>query len=86
MAKLRIRQENVELDLTAMIDVIFLLIIFFILAGRITSEIRSNEITVPPARTAQEMETPPNWQHRVIEVYGDTSGPAVIPSSDLIEF
>lgn len=65
--------SEAELDLTPMIDVIFLLIIFFILAGRITSEVRSNEITVPPARTAEEMQTPQDWRHAVIEVFGDTT-------------
>jgi biopolymer transport protein ExbD len=69
----RLSQGDIEVDLTAMIDVIFLLIIFFILAGRITSEMRSNEITVPPARTAEEMDRPPNWRHAVIEVFGNTT-------------
>ena len=83
--KIRMTHGDIKIDLTAMIDVIFLLIIFFILAGRITSEMRSNEITVPPARTAQEMERPPNWRHAVVEVYGNTTragggGPPVIPS------
>ena len=71
--KPKMTQGDIKIDLTAMIDVIFLLIIFFILAGRITSEMRSNEITVPPARTAQEMERPPNWRHAVVEVYGNTT-------------
>lgn len=71
--KTRLTQAEAELDLTPMIDVIFLLIIFFILAGRITSEMRSNQITVPPARTAEEMATPPNWRHAVIEVFGTTT-------------
>ena len=71
--KRKLSQADVELDLTPMIDVIVLLIIFFILAGRITSEIRANEITVPPTRTAEEMDVPPDWGHVVIEVYGTTT-------------
>ncbi|TVR44800.1 MAG: hypothetical protein EA402_06080 [Planctomycetota bacterium] len=69
----KLSQADSEIDLTPMIDVIFLLIIFFILAGRITSEMRSNQITVPPARTAEEMQTPPDWRHAVIEVFGSTT-------------
>lgn len=71
--KIRMTHGDIEIDLTAMIDVIFLLIVFFILAGRITSEMRSNKITVPPARTAEEMQRPPNWRHAVVEVFGSTT-------------
>lgn len=83
----RLSQADSEIDLTPMIDVIFLLIIFFILAGRITSEMRSNQITVPPARTAEEMNTPPDWRHAVIEVFGSTtrgaSGTASVPRNTI---
>lgn len=78
------QQADAELDLTPMIDVIFLLIIFFILAGRITSEMRSNKITVPPTRTAEEMVTPQGWRHAVIEVFGTTTRAAVGDPSNTI--
>lgn len=69
----KLQQAGTDLDLTPMIDIIFLLIIFFLLAGRITSEIRANWITVPPTRTAEEMDVPPDWGHLVIEVSGTTT-------------
>ena len=46
--KKKLAQPDIKLDLTPMIDVIFLLIIFFILAGKITAEISNENITVPP--------------------------------------
>jgi hypothetical protein len=70
--KRKMSQPDVELDLTPMIDVIFLLIIFFILAGRITAEISNANITVPPTKTAEKWEKPDEWGHVKIEVWGST--------------
>ena len=73
MAKRRkMSQADIDLDLTPMIDVIFLLIIFFILAGRITAEISNTKITVPPTKTAEKWEKPPTWEHVKVEVWGNT--------------
>jgi biopolymer transport protein ExbD len=71
-AKVRVKQERDEVDMTAMIDLIFLLIIFFILAGKITSDLKSELITVPPTFTAETIEIPDEWGHIVIDVFGTT--------------
>ncbi|MFW5828681.1 MAG: biopolymer transporter ExbD [Planctomycetota bacterium] len=67
-----IRQERDDMDMTPMIDMIFLLIIFFILAGKITSDLRSEQITVPPTFTAEKIEIEDDWGHMVIDVFGQT--------------
>ncbi|MFW5828690.1 MAG: hypothetical protein ACOCXA_00370, partial [Planctomycetota bacterium] len=53
-----------------MIDIIFLLIIFFILAGKITSDMKSELITVPPTTTAEKIDIPDDWGHLVIDIFG----------------
>ena len=75
MAKRKLAQPDIKLDLTPMIDVIFLLIIFFILAGKITAEISNENITVPPTKTAEEIDVPPDWVPVKIEVWGNTQDP-----------
>lgn len=70
--KRKLSQPDTDMDLTPMIDVIFLLIIFFILAGRITAEISNENITVPPTKTAEEWDKPDEWGHMKIEVWGST--------------
>ena len=72
MGKTKLEQPNDEVDLTPMIDMIFLLIIFFILAGKITSDLRSEQITVPPTKTAQKIEIPDDWRHVIVDVFGTT--------------
>ncbi len=72
MAKKKIEQAKDEIDLTPMIDMIFLIIIFFILAGKITSDLRPEKITVPPTKTALKTELPPGWSKVVINVAGTT--------------
>ncbi len=77
MAKKRkVQQGDVELNLTPLIDVIFLLIIFFILAGRITSELRAEKITVPPSYTAEETPVDNEWMRVIIELEGETQSNA----------
>jgi biopolymer transport protein ExbD len=66
------KQPDIELDLTPMIDVIFLLIIFFILAGKITSDISNTEITVPPTKTGEPREPLEGWKIVKVETWGDT--------------
>lgn len=68
--KKKVSQPDNDLDLTPMIDVIFLLIIFFILAGRITSEMKLDTITVAPTKTATKIEIPEHYGHVVVEILG----------------
>lgn len=42
-----------ELDLVPLIDVCFLILLFFILCGRLSIQERSEQVTVPPTRTAR---------------------------------
>src|SRR3954467_13684697 len=42
-----------EIDLVPLIDCVFLLLLFFLLCGRMTLDQRSEQITVPPAKTAR---------------------------------
>ena len=70
--KKKMEQGKDEIDLTPMIDMIFLIIIFFILAGKITSDLRPEKITVPPTKTALKTELPPGWQKIVINIAGST--------------
>ena len=56
-----------------MIDCIFLLLLFFMLCGRITMDQRTTQITVPPTKTAQKMKEPQGWTRIVINVFGTTS-------------
>jgi len=69
MAKAPVMQDNDELDLTPMNDLVFLLIIFFILAGKITNQSRTEQITVPPTTTATRIENP---KRIIINVFGTT--------------
>ena len=70
--KAKTKQPDIELDLTPMIDVIFLLIIFFILAGKITSDISNTDITVPPTKTGEEREPLEGWKIVKVECWGET--------------
>ncbi len=64
---------DAELDLVPMIDCIFLLLLFFMLCGRITMDQRTTDITVPPTKTAKKLDTPQGWTRIVINVFGTTS-------------
>ncbi len=48
-----------ELDLVPLIDVVFLILLFFIFCGRLSSDQRPSQVTVPPGRTAQAVRTTP---------------------------
>jgi biopolymer transport protein ExbD len=65
---------DADVDLVPMIDCIFLLLLFFMLCGRITIDQRVEQITVPPTKTATKPEIPAGWEHYVINVYGSTQG------------
>jgi len=70
MGKPKIESTQDEIDMTPMIDLVFLLIIFFILAGKISSEQRTQQITVPPTKTATRLKTID--ERIVINVFGTT--------------
>jgi biopolymer transport protein ExbD len=63
---------DAEVDLVPMIDCIFLLLLFFMLCGRITIDQRTEQITVPPTKTATKPDIPSGWEHPVINVFGNT--------------
>lgn len=66
-------QADAEVDLVPLIDCVFLLLLFFMLCGRIAMDQRAEQITVPPTKTSAP---PPklahNWQHFIINVFGST--------------
>lgn len=61
-----------ELDLVPLIDVCFLILLFFILCGRLTLDQRTEQITVPPTKTAQKLAEIGGWERVVVNVYGST--------------
>jgi biopolymer transport protein ExbD len=67
-----LEHADAEVDLVPMIDCIFLLLLFFMLCGRITMDQRVEQISVPPTKTAQEVKTPNGWERIVVNVYGST--------------
>lgn len=71
--RLRLPQAELEVDLVPMIDCIFLLLLFFMLCGRISMDKRGEMITVPPAKTAINIIRPENWRYMTVSVFGDTS-------------
>ncbi|MBA3698252.1 MAG: biopolymer transporter ExbD [Planctomycetes bacterium] len=72
-ARLKIPIDDIEIDLVPMIDVVFLLLLFFMLCGHITLETRVEQITVPPTKTGQKLDTQENWERIVVNVYGSTA-------------
>ena len=71
MGKPKLEVTSTEIDMTPMIDMVFLLIIFFILAGKISSEQRTQQITVPPTKTAIKLKA--DTDRIVINVFGSTT-------------
>lgn len=61
-----------DVDLNPLIDVITMLIIFFILGGKMSSDIRTEAITVPPTKTAQAFKSEVGWERLVVNVFGNT--------------
>jgi len=57
-----------DLDLIPLIDVVFLILLFFILCGRLTIQERTEQISVPPARTASVQSHP---DHVLLNIRGD---------------
>jgi biopolymer transport protein ExbD len=63
-------QGDHEVDLVPLIDCVFLLLLFFLLCGHLSVAERAEQITVPPARTAQEIIPPDQWRHEVLNLGG----------------
>lgn len=60
-------EQAEDLDLTPLIDVISILLIFFIIAGKLHSDNRE-QITIPPTLTASSIVANPQKQHLVLTV------------------
>ena len=69
-----VAHADAEVDLVPMIDCIFLLLLFFMLCGRIAMDQRQEQITVPPTRTAKKIAVPQAWGRVVINVSGSAQG------------
>jgi len=70
--RFRTQQDDAEIDLVPMIDCVFLILLFFMLCGRITMDQRTEQITVPPTKTATVVKDPADWERIVINVFGKT--------------
>ena len=57
--RLKLKLKNIELDMTPMIDVVFLLIVFFTLAINFTAADQDERIKLPVSELAQPPEEPP---------------------------
>jgi hypothetical protein len=66
---------DAEVDLVPMIDCIFLLLLFFMLCGRITIDTRVDQISVPPATTGEkDINRQAGWTREVLNVFADHAG------------
>ena len=65
------QDEKPTLNMTPMIDILFLLIIFFMVGTKFTEIERKIDLEVPEVSDTQTPETPP--QHKIINVYRDGS-------------
>ncbi|QDU56198.1 ExbD/TolR family protein [Aeoliella mucimassa] len=63
------QDDQLQLNLTPMIDVLFLLIIFFMVATKFTELERNIEVELPEVATAGEHESP--REPRTVTVYAD---------------
>jgi biopolymer transport protein ExbD len=70
--RFKIEQADADVDLVPLIDCVFLLLLFFMLCGHMSLEQRVEQITVPPTKTAQKLDTPDKWERIVVNVYGTT--------------
>ena len=69
--KLALPQQDDHLDLVPLIDCVFLILLFFMLVGRLSNDQRTEQITVPPTKTAVKFESK-DWGREVINVFGST--------------
>ena len=78
--KLVLPQQDDHLDLVPLIDCVFLILLFFMLVGRLSTDERTDQITVPPTRTAVKFDNK-GWTREVINAFGSTQKGAM-PGSD----
>jgi hypothetical protein len=72
-SKMKLPQADDHLDLVPLIDCVFLILLFFILVGRLSVDQRTEQITVPPTKTAVKFdETKGHWRREVINIFGST--------------
>ncbi len=71
-SKRPMNHADAEIDLVPMIDCVFLMLLFFMLCGRITMDQRTEQITVPPTKTAAKFKDPEGWSREIINVFGST--------------
>lgn len=73
MSRKRKNLPNMDehLDLVPLIDCVFLLLLFFMLCGRLSNDTRTEQITVPPTRTAVKFDTG-GWGRVILNVFGNT--------------
>ncbi len=67
----KIPHADAEIDLVPMIDCVFLILLFFMLCGHISTEARTEQITVPPTKTAAKF-IDGGWKRQIINVFGNT--------------
>ena len=70
--KMKLPQQDDHLDLVPLIDCVFLLLLFFMLCGRMSTDQRTEQITVPPTKTAAKFDGGKEWQREVINIFGST--------------
>jgi biopolymer transport protein ExbD len=63
---------DAEIDLVPMIDCVFLMLLFFMLCGRMSLDQRTEQITVPPTKSAAKFKDPAGWKREVVNVFGST--------------
>jgi biopolymer transport protein ExbD len=68
-----------EIDLVPLIDCVFLILLFFLLCGRLSNDQRPEQITVPPARSVQKS---PGVMERVVISMRGGEVPAIRFGSD----
>ncbi len=70
--RLTLPQADDHLDLVPLIDCVFLLLLFFMLCGRLSTDNRTEQVTVPPTKTAMKQPVIMGWGREVINVFGST--------------
>ncbi len=72
-----LRSADAEIDLVPLIDCVFLLLLFFMLCGTLSLSTREEQISVPPAQTAEKIILKRDWRHEVINLGGGRTGTPV---------
>jgi biopolymer transport protein ExbD len=63
-------QADTEVDLVPLIDCVFLVLLFFMLCGRMAMDARAEQITVPPTKTSSKPVKQAGWGQFIVNVYG----------------